>query len=155
MFGHGAGGDHLSWPSQLRRLSGYRVYAPDLPGHGKSQGHGRQGIPTYGEAVAACLVLAVEAEGRNVVSIEGLEQGDELHPVQQAFVEQGAVQCGFCTPGMVLSAKALLDRTPDPSETEIRTAISGNLCRCTGYEKIIAAIHAAAAIRAAAAGQSD
>jgi carbon-monoxide dehydrogenase small subunit len=97
-----------------------------------------------GRAVNACLLLAVKAEGGAIVTIEGIAQGGRLHPVQEAFLEAGAVQCGYCTPGMVLSAVSLLSRNPDPSEAEIREAISGNLCRCTGYVKQIAAIERAA-----------
>ncbi len=98
-----------------------------------------------GVAVNSCLFPAMEAEGKEVTTIEGLAAEDgSLHPIQKAFVENGAVQCGFCTPGMVLSAKALLDRKPDPTELEIKTAIAGNLCRCTGYVQIIEAIRAAA-----------
>jgi carbon-monoxide dehydrogenase small subunit len=97
-----------------------------------------------GRAVNACLLLAAKAEGRAVVTIEGVAQGGRLHPVQEAFLEAGAVQCGYCTPGMVLSAVSLLSQHPDPSEAEIREAISGNLCRCTGYVKQIAAIERAA-----------
>ncbi|MFZ0613328.1 MAG: (2Fe-2S)-binding protein [Desulfobacterales bacterium] len=93
-----------------------------------------------GKAVNSCLVLAVQANGRAVQTIEGLETAAGLHPLQQAFVERGAIQCGFCSAGMILSAKELLDRTPHPEEGEIRRAISGNLCRCTGYQKIITAI---------------
>jgi carbon-monoxide dehydrogenase small subunit len=93
-----------------------------------------------GKPVTSCLVLAVEAEGKNIVTIEGLETGQGLHPLQQAFVDKGAIQCGFCIPGMILSAKGLLDQKPDPDVSEIRTAISGNLCRCTGYQKIVEAI---------------
>jgi aerobic-type carbon monoxide dehydrogenase small subunit (CoxS/CutS family) len=98
-----------------------------------------------GRAVNACLLLAVKAEGGAIVTIEGVAQGGRLHPVQEAFLEAGAAQCGYCTPGMVLSAVSLLSRNPDPSEAEIREAISGNLCRCTGYVKQIAAIERAAA----------
>lgn len=97
-----------------------------------------------GKPVRSCLVLAVEAEGKEILTIEGLSKGEELHPIQEAFVNYGAVQCGFCTPGMILTAKALLDSNPDPSEEEIREAISGNLCRCTGYVKIVEAIAEAA-----------
>lgn len=93
------------------------------------------GIP-----VNSCLVLAVQANGHNVETIEGLESEDGLHPIQDAFVEKGAIQCGFCSPGMILSAKNLLDKNPNPEESEIRGAISGNLCRCTGYQKIVEAI---------------
>jgi carbon-monoxide dehydrogenase small subunit len=97
-----------------------------------------------GKPVNSCLVLAVQANGRSVLTIEGLAENGKLHPIQQAFVDKGAIQCGFCTPGMILSAKALLDTNTKPSEIEIRTAISGNLCRCTGYQKIVQAIQAAA-----------
>ena len=93
-----------------------------------------------GKAVNSCLVLAVQANGRTVQTLEGLETAAGLHPLQQAFIEKGAIQCGFCSSGMILSAKELLDRTPHPQEPEIRRAISGNLCRCTGYQKIIEAI---------------
>jgi len=97
-----------------------------------------------GMPVNSCLVLAVEAEGKDIMTIEGLAEGDKLHPLQEAFVRHGAIQCGFCTPGMLLSAKALLDENPHPTEEEIKEAISGNLCRCTGYVKIIEAILAVA-----------
>ena len=97
-----------------------------------------------GSPVNACLVLAVQARGRQVLTIEGLAENGNLHPIQKAFVDKGAIQCGFCTPGMILSAKALLDMNPKPTEPEIRTAISGNLCRCTGYQKIVEAIQEAA-----------
>ena len=97
-----------------------------------------------GRSVNACLVLALKADGRNIVTIEGLADGTKLHPLQEAFIEHGAIQCGFCTPGMVLSAKVLLDRNPKPTEEEIKSGIAGNLCRCTGYIKIIEAIQAAA-----------
>jgi len=97
-----------------------------------------------GEPVNACLVLALETAGRAVTTIEGVAEGARLHPVQQAFLDAGAVQCGFCTPGMVLVAKSLLERSPRPSEPEVRRAISGNLCRCTGYQKIVEAVLLAA-----------
>ena len=93
-----------------------------------------------GKAVNSCLVLALQADGRSIQTIEGLETGEGLHPVQEAFVEKGAIQCGFCSSGMILSAKTLLDQKSNPSETEIRRALSGNLCRCTGYQKIIEAV---------------
>ncbi len=93
-----------------------------------------------GEAVNSCLILAVEADGKKVQTIEGLGEGKSEHPLQRAFVEYGAIQCGFCTPGMILAAKALLDKTPDPSEEQIKEALAGNLCRCTGYAKILAAV---------------
>jgi aerobic carbon-monoxide dehydrogenase small subunit len=98
-----------------------------------------------GELVCACLVLAAQADGHDVVTVEGLAGGDGLHPVQEAFADAGAVQCGFCTPGFVVAAADLLRRVPDPSDDEIREALSGNLCRCTGYQKILDAVHAAAA----------
>jgi len=93
-----------------------------------------------GKPINSCLVLAVEAEGREILTIEGLSEGSKLHPIQEAFIQHGAVQCGYCTPGMILSAKALLDENPRPSEEEVRIAISGNLCRCTGYKRIVGAI---------------
>jgi carbon-monoxide dehydrogenase small subunit len=97
-----------------------------------------------GQAVNSCLVLAVEAQGADIVTIEGVSQPGELDRLQQAFIDAGAVQCGFCTPGMILTAKAFLDRNPHPSKKEIEEAISGNLCRCTGYVKIVEAIEKAA-----------
>jgi carbon-monoxide dehydrogenase small subunit len=97
-----------------------------------------------GKPVNSCLVLAVEANGKNILTIEGLAENGQLHPLQEAFIEEGAVQCGFCTPGMLLSAKALLDANSNPKEEEIKKAIAGNLCRCTGYIKIIKAITSAA-----------
>jgi len=97
-----------------------------------------------GRAVNSCLVLAAEADGKQITTIEGLADGDKLHPIQQAFVDHGGLQCGFCTPGMIMSAKALLDQNPTPTEEEIKQGIAGNLCRCTGYAKIIESIKAAA-----------
>lgn len=99
-----------------------------------------------GKTVNACLILAIQADGKEILTIEGLSSGGRLHPLQEAFVEEGAVQCGFCVPGMILSAKALLDEKKDPSGEEIREALSGNLCRCTGYVKIIKAVQKAAAL---------
>ena len=98
-----------------------------------------------GRVVCACLVLAVETEGRTLTTVEGLADGDKLHPLQTAFLEHAALQCGICTPGFLVAAKALLDRNPDPSEHEVRYELAGNLCRCTGYDKIVRAVLAAAA----------
>jgi len=98
-----------------------------------------------GRLVNACLVLGVEVQGREVTTVEGLADWRGLHPLQQAFIEQDALQCGYCTPGMLIAAKALLDRDPDPSEERIRTWLAGNLCRCTGYDKIVRAVQSAAA----------
>jgi carbon-monoxide dehydrogenase small subunit len=97
-----------------------------------------------GRPVNSCSYLALQAQGREITTVEGLSNGGDLHPLQRQFLEQGGVQCGFCTPGMLMSAKALLDRNPDPSEEEIRIALSGNLCRCTGYQGIVLAVQAAA-----------
>ncbi len=97
-----------------------------------------------GEAVNACLVLTAEINGKSVLTIEGLADGGKLHPIQQAFVEVGGMQCGFCTPGMILSAKVLLDRNSNPTDEEIRKGLEGNFCRCTGYTKIIESVKAAA-----------
>jgi carbon-monoxide dehydrogenase small subunit len=123
-----------------------------LTGAKEGCGNGNCGTCTVlmdGAPVNACLVLALEAPGRDIITIEGLAAAGELHPLQQALVQHGGTQCGFCTPGIVLSAKALLDETPRPSEAEIRRAIAGNLCRCTGYGKIVEAIAAVAAVAAA------
>jgi aerobic-type carbon monoxide dehydrogenase small subunit (CoxS/CutS family) len=98
-----------------------------------------------GKPVASCLVLAVEAQGKNIETIEGLTHNGELHPLQQSFIEHGAFQCGFCTPGMLMAAKGLLSEHPNPSEDEVRKSIAGNLCRCTGYNKYVEAILDAAA----------
>jgi len=98
-----------------------------------------------GKSSFSCLTLAVTAKGKSILTIEGLAEGNELHPIQQAFVDKGAIQCGFCTPGMILSAKALLDENPEPTREEIKSALAGNLCRCTGYVKILDAVESAAA----------
>ncbi len=103
-----------------------------------------------GRPVPSCLVLAVDADGKEVLTVEGLSRNGALHPLQQAFVDHWAVQCGFCTPGMILSAVALLERNPSPTETEIRRAIAGNLCRCTGYAQIVEAIMSVVAFHGAA-----
>lgn len=117
----------------------------ELTGTKESCGKGDCGACTVlidGKPVLSCLTLAIEVQGKDILTIEGLAKGGELHPIQQAFVDHGAIQCGFCTPGMIMSAKALLDRNPTPTEDEIREGISGNLCRCTGYLKIVEAIQA-------------
>jgi len=119
----------------------------ELPGSKNACEQGECGscsVLLDGELVCSCLVLAAQADGHAVVTVEGLAGDDELHPVQEAFAEAGAVQCGFCTPGFVVAAADLLRRTPDPSDDEIREALSGNLCRCTGYSKILDAVHQAA-----------
>jgi aerobic-type carbon monoxide dehydrogenase small subunit (CoxS/CutS family) len=103
-----------------------------------------------GKPVNSCSYLALQAEGRNVTTVEGLAEGDELNPLQRALLEHGGVQCGFCTPGMLISATALLRSNPDPSEEDVRIALSGNLCRCTGYDGIVRAV-----LSAAAAGPAD
>ncbi|MCU1668774.1 MAG: (2Fe-2S)-binding domain protein [Blastococcus sp.] len=118
-----------------------------LPGSKNACEQGECGSCTVyldGEPVCACLVAAGQAIGREVTTVEGLAAGGALHPVQEAFVECGAVQCGFCTPGLVVAAHDLLERVPRPSDLEIREALAGNLCRCTGYEKILDAVRLAA-----------
>jgi carbon-monoxide dehydrogenase small subunit len=102
-------------------------------------------ITLDGRLVCSCLVLGVEAEGRNVKTIEGMADGDKLHPLQQKFLDHAALQCGVCTPGVLVAAKSLLEKNPDPSETEVRYWLAGNLCRCTGYDKIVRAVLDAAA----------
>ena len=117
-----------------------------LTGTKEGCGEGECGACTViidGNAVSSCLVLAGQAENANITTIEGLSMDGELSRLQRAFVECGAIQCGFCSPGMIMSAKALLDRNPHPSEQDIKIAISGNLCRCTGYQKIVQAIKSA------------
>jgi carbon-monoxide dehydrogenase small subunit len=95
-----------------------------------------------GAPIRSCLYLAIEAQGKEVTTIEGLAEGERLHPIQQAFIKHGAIQCGYCSPGMILTAKALLDKNPTPTEQDIKLAIAGNFCRCTGYNKIVTAIKA-------------
>jgi carbon-monoxide dehydrogenase small subunit len=117
-----------------------------LTGTKKSCNEGECGACTVlmdGKPVASCLILAIDAQGKEILTIEGLSEGEKLHPIQEAFLKNGGIQCGFCTPGMVMSAKALLDEHPNRTSTEVRRAISGNLCRCTGYQQIVDAIMAA------------
>ncbi|MCP4606084.1 MAG: (2Fe-2S)-binding protein [Proteobacteria bacterium] len=119
----------------------------DLTGTKIGCGEGECGACTVlidGVPMSSCIVLALEVEGKEITTIEGMADGQILHPVQKAFIEQGAIQCGFCSPGMILTSKALLDTDPNPSETEIRSALAGNLCRCTGYQKIVEAVDHAA-----------
>jgi aerobic carbon-monoxide dehydrogenase small subunit len=114
-----------------------------LTGTKEGCGNGNCGTCTVlldGKAVSSCLILAIEVEGQEITTIEGLAKAGEIHPLQKAFIEEGAIQCGFCSPGMILTAKAFLDANPHPTEAEARLAISGNLCRCTGYDKIVRAI---------------
>ena len=119
----------------------------ELPGSKNACEQGECGscsVMLDGELVCACLVLAAQVDGHEIATVEGLADGDDLHPVQAAFVEAGAVQCGFCTPGLVVAAADLLERIPSPSEDEVREALSGNVCRCTGYVKIFDAVRLAA-----------
>jgi len=119
----------------------------NLTGTKEGCGQGECGSCTVimnGKTVNSCLVPAIEADGQEILTIEGLSDNDRLHPIQEAFVSHSGMQCGFCTPGMIMSTKALLDSNPDPTEAEIRESISGNFCRCTGYTKIIESISAAA-----------
>ena len=119
----------------------------DLTGTKYGCGIGECGACTVhmdGLAVLACMVLAVDADGHEVDTIESLSDGSELHPIQQSYLDEGAVQCGFCTPGFIMSTKALLEEIPNPSETEIREYLNGNLCRCTGYVNIVKAVQSAA-----------
>jgi aerobic carbon-monoxide dehydrogenase small subunit len=121
--------------------------ALELPGSKNACEQGECGscsVLLDGSLVCSCLVLAAQADGHEVVTVEGLTDGGDLHPVQQAFVDAGAVQCGFCTPGLVVAVADLLDRVPSPSDDEIREALAGNVCRCTGYVKIFDAVHLAA-----------
>lgn len=117
-----------------------------LTGTKKSCSEGECGACTVlmdGKPATSCLILALDAQGKEITTIEGLSEGEKLHPIQEAFLKHAAIQCGFCTPGMVMSAKAFLDENPKPTATEVRKAISGNLCRCTGYQQIVDSILAA------------
>lgn len=122
-----------------------------LTGTKKGCDSGKCGVCTVlldGKAVKSCLTLAVKAHGREITTIEGLARGEELHPLQQSFIDNNALQCGFCTPGMILAGKSLLDENPNPTRQDVKNAITGNLCRCTGYTSIIDAILAAAKMSA-------
>lgn len=137
---------HLEIEDDLRLLDLLRERL-HLTGTKEGCGEGECGACTVildGRVVSSCLILAIQAHGKRIITIEGLGNDNSLHPIQKAFLENGAVQCGYCTPGMILSAKALLDKNSNPNRKEIKEAISGNLCRCTGYEKIIDSIEKAA-----------
>jgi carbon-monoxide dehydrogenase small subunit len=137
------GEEVVEWVEPRRTLLDFLREDLNLIGSKKGCDLGNCGACTVlmdGRPINSCLVLAAEAEGQEILTIEGLSEGKKLHPIQEAFIEQGAVQCGYCTPGMILSAKALLDENPHPTEEEVRVAISGNLCRCTGYKRIVKAI---------------
>ena len=119
----------------------------DLTGTKYGCGIGECGACTVlldGDAVLACMVLAVDADDRRVDTIEGLAEGGKLHPIQEAYLDEGAVQCGYCTPGFIMATKALLDENPEPTEKEIREYLNGNICRCTGYVNIVKAVQSAA-----------
>jgi len=134
-----------------RTLLDFLRYDLHLTGTKEGCGDGNCGSCTVllnHEPVNSCLVFAVEADGQEILTIEGLASGSALHPLQEAFISEGAIQCGFCTPGLIMTAKAFLESNPDPSETDVRFAIAGNLCRCTGYDKIVRAI-----LKVAGAGQ--
>ncbi|ATW27674.1 (2Fe-2S)-binding protein [Candidatus Formimonas warabiya] len=131
-------------PPEMRLLDVIRDVL-GLTGTKEGCGEGECGACTVlidGKPIDSCLVLVGQVQGKAITTIEGINNGRELHPLQRAFIDQGAIQCGYCTPGMILSAKALLDSNPNPSEEEIRRGMSGNLCRCTGYKKIVEAIQA-------------
>lgn len=137
------GEDIEGWVEPRRTLLDFLRDHLNLTGTKKGCDLGNCGACTVlmdGKPVNSCLVLTVEAEGSDILTIEGLSDRSTLHPIQKAFMECGAVQCGYCTPGMIISAKALIDENPHPTEDEIRDAIAGNLCRCTGYKRIVEAI---------------
>jgi carbon-monoxide dehydrogenase small subunit len=137
------GEEVTGWVEPRRTLLDFLRDDLNLTGTKKGCDLGNCGACTVlmnGKPINSCLVLAVEVEGQEILTIEGLSEGITLHPIQEAFIEHGAVQCGYCTPGMILSAKTLLEENPHPTEQEVRIAIAGNLCRCTGYKKIVQAI---------------
>ncbi|MCD5415703.1 (2Fe-2S)-binding protein [Candidatus Bipolaricaulota bacterium] len=128
-----------------------------LTGTKEGCGEGECGACTVlldGQAVNSCLILAAQVDGKEILTVEGISKGNTLHPIQQAFVEEGAVQCGFCTPGFIVSTYALLKSNPAPSDQEITSALTGNLCRCTGYVKIVDAVHHAAKLMHQKEGRS-
>ena len=138
---------HATVPPRML-LSDFIRHELSLPGTHVGCEHGVCGscnVVVDGRAVRSCLMFAVQVDGAQITTVEGLAQGDDLHPIQQAFWEEHGLQCGFCTPGMLATAQELLAENPDPSDDEIREAIAGNLCRCTGYEFVISAIRSAAA----------
>jgi carbon-monoxide dehydrogenase small subunit len=129
-----------------------------LTGTKKSCNEGECGACTVlmdGKPVASCLVLAIDAQGKQILTIEGLSEGEKLHPIQEAFLRNGGIQCGFCTPGMVMSAKAFLDEHPKPTPAEVRKAIVGNLCRCTGYQQIVDSIMDASRVMSSQASGNE
>lgn len=137
------GGIHVERVSSRRTLLDFLREDLGLTGTKEGCGSGDCGACTVlldGKPINSCLALAVEVDGHEIITIEGLSQDQELHPLQQAFIDEGAVQCGFCSPGMLMTAKGLLDENPYPTEAEVRKAIAGNLCRCTGYVRIVQAI---------------
>ena len=137
------GQEHVLTVEPYRTLLEVLRYELGLTGTKEGCGSGNCGSCTVlldGKAVNSCLVLVAEVEGREITTIEGLSSRGELHPLQRAFIDEGAVQCGFCTPGVILAAKSFLDTNPRPTEAQVRLAIAGNLCRCTGYDKIVRAI---------------
>lgn len=142
------GDDYEAWVDPRKTLLQFLRDDLDLTGtkEGCDEGDcGACSVIFNNKVVSSCLVLAVEADNAVIETIEGLQNGEGLHPVQQAFVDSGAIQCGFCTPGMVITTKAMLEETPDPSTAEIKEYLSGNLCRCTGYVKILDAVENAKA----------
>jgi carbon-monoxide dehydrogenase small subunit len=137
------GQDYVLTVEPYRTLLEILRYELGLTGTKEGCGSGNCGSCTVlldEKAVNSCLILAAEVEGKEITTIEGLSSQGELHPLQRAFIDEGAVQCGFCTPGVILTAKAFLDSNPHPTEAQIRLAIAGNLCRCTGYDKIVRAV---------------
>jgi carbon-monoxide dehydrogenase small subunit len=140
------GDSHTTFVDTRETLLDVLRYKLATMGPKEGCGNGNCGACTVvldGTVVNACLVFAAEADGAAITTVEGVEAEGNLHPVQRAFIDESGLQCGFCTPGFIMSAKALLERNPDPSEKEIRLALSGNLCRCTGYDKIVRAVQAA------------